>query len=316
MPEKARAYAWVAYMISREPEEFYKLLKYGTPSNELIKLTQRRVFMHVDKDDIRRVTFPLSPNKAAGQKLLYQATQDIVEFNKRIPLGAYNSFLEAKQLVKARRADTTANIHMVAEAIFSRVATEFKVEVLFSFDSINAWINAKYGKTLNYITIRKALELLDSKFIITVREWGQRGVRDKATKIYVHLDSEWRNGELSDCDEWILATSSAMNAVYARESTARQDVLAARFQHYLENYADKPEVAREWPQSKVASSTPQDDIIAPEAEKVSVAVVARKQEHEEIDIDRLLGGVVQPVQAYESDTGFDMFEIFEELGIH
>jgi hypothetical protein len=299
--ERSRASAWVSHMLSHKPEEIYRVLRYGTPSDELIKLSQRKIFMHVDKDDIRGVRFPESLNKSKGQKLLYKTAQDVIEFKKRIPLGMFYAYNEAKFMIKHRRQDTTQNILMVAEAIFSRAAAEFKVEVLFSFDSINAWITEKYGKILGYQTIRKALEYLEEKAFITVREWGQKNVRYKATKIYVNLDSTWRRGEISEADEWILYNSAAMNAVYSRESTARQDVLAANFQKFL---AEQEETKRKIDAEEPIHVIHRRRTLAMNAtigavkteEKVYFNGIEMQEVWDDEFIDRLLGSLVQPVQ--------------------
>jgi hypothetical protein len=297
MDEKSKAYTWVAYMLTHQPEEIRNLLKYGTPSDKLIKLSRRRVAIHVDKDDLRAITFPVTLSKSAGQKLLYKAAQDIVAFKAAMPVGMLAAYTEMKSTIKLRRSDATENVLMVAEAITSRGAAEFKNEILFAFDSINTWIKAKYGKTLGYVTIRKALELLESKFFITVREWGQRNVRHKATKIYVHLDSAWRKGKLSDADEWVLSNSAAMTAVYARESLSRQDVLEANFQNYM---AIQDELrALEGPAwSNIPRLFPAaDDTISTEPATVAVLdEIEFKEIWDDAYIDRLLGRLVPAMQ--------------------
>lgn len=241
MTDKSKAYTWVAYMITHQPEEMQNLLKYGTPSDKLIQLSNRRVEITVDKGDSRWMTFPISLNKSAGQKLLFKATKDLLAFKKLIPLGAFVALQDIQDTVKLRRKDAQENLLLVAEAILHRCATEFKAEVLFSFDSINAWIEAKVGKTLGYVTIRKAIELLEEKFFIKVREWGQKGNRRKATKIYVNFDSAmWKAGEyLADCDEWVTSAAHCMNAVYSRESTTRQDVLEVHIHRYSQKILDE-----------------------------------------------------------------------------
>lgn len=243
MTDKSKAYTWVAYMMTHQPEAMQHLLKYGTPSDELINLSNRKVQITVDKGDTRWMSFPISLNKSAGQKLLFKAAKDINTFKKLIPLGAYLTLRDIQESVTARRKDAQENVHLVAEAIMHRVASEFKSEVLFSFDSINAWIKAKCGKTLGYLTIRKAIELLESKFYLKVREWGERGNRRKATKIYVILDSRlWKSDELiSACDEWIMVNAHCMNDVYSRESIARQDVLEAHIHKYAASILDEDE---------------------------------------------------------------------------
>lgn len=294
-PEKARAYTWVAYMMQRHPEEFKKLLKYGTPSDEMIRLTYRRIFLHVDKDDVRRVRFPLSLHKSAGQKLLFKVTQDLYAYKLALPEALYHAFEEAKVLVKCRRADATANVLIVAEAVFSRAASEFKQEVLFSFDSINAWIKCKYGKILGYQTIRKALELLESKFIITVREWGQKGIRNKATKIYIHLDSSWRNCNLGKADEWILNNSSAMKAVYAREDFTRYSVKEAETQaHLAREQAKEPVIGPVWSTLVDLFGPKHDTIVEKPADAVPTTIVEEAWKND--DFNRFLGGLVSSMQ--------------------
>ncbi len=304
MTLKEKAYAWVAYMMTHRPEEIHRLLKYGTPSDELIKLSQRRVFMHVAKNEIRGITFPVSLSKSAGQKLLYKAAQDIQAFKKAIPVGMYYTFLEAKAIIKCRRADATANVLMVAEAVFSRGAAEFKPEILFSFDSINAWIKTKYGKTLGYQTIRKALELLEEKSFISVREWGQKNVRHKATKIYVNLDSSWRKMEFCDADEWITSNYAAMNAVYLRESSARQDVCAAQIHKYAEELIEQENSSDPvWEPAGRLFPAADDKILT----KAQVVPVEEEGLWDDAYIDRLLGRLVPAVQengsSYRESSG-------------
>lgn len=303
MTDKSRAYTWVAYMMTHQPEEMQHLLKYGTPSDKLIQLSNRNVEITVDKDDSRWMSFPISLNKSAGQKLLFKAAKDLAAFKKIIPLGAFITLQDIQDSVKLRRKDAQDNLLLVAEAILHRCATEFKAEVLFSFDSINAWIEAKVGKTLGYVTIRKAIELLESKFFLKVREWGQRGNRRRATKIYVNFDSSiWKASEhITACDEWVISSAHCMEAVYSRESTTRQDVLEVHIHRYSERILSEAVSViaggSAWP--ALPGLFPAVDATMDLAETSSAPMTLEEMLHE-LHINRFLGELVQPLQ--EDDT--------------
>jgi hypothetical protein len=235
--KKSRAYAWAAFMWQRHPDEMKKLLKYGTPSDELIFLADQK-FEYTVRGKRKFRSFPESLHKSTGQKLLFNAVAHVAEFKKEIPVLAYITYREIAAQVKLRRNDATTNMHMVAEAVFYRAAVEFKSEVLFSFDSINAWITAKYNKTLGYHTIRKALELLEAKFYIHVREWGVKGNRRRCTKIGLNFTKDTCASFLLDSDKWIFEGFAAFKAVESRETTARQNVLEVHIQNYLNRDQD------------------------------------------------------------------------------
>jgi hypothetical protein len=294
--KKSKAYAWAAYMWQRHPDEMKKLLKYGTPSDDLIKLAESK-FEYTVRGKTKFWSFPESLHKSAGQKLLFNAVKNVKLFVQSIPVLAFASYQELTSQLKLRRADTTENALLVAEAILYRAATEFKAEVLFSFDSINTWIKAKTGKTLGYVTIRKALELLESKFYLTVREWGTRGNRRKATKIYVHLDPKLATPEIAaGCDEWIISHANCMNAVYARESIARQDVLEANIHNYADSLiSEDPSILDDGPAWAPVRRlfTTSDDTM--EHAGTSSAPMTLEELLHEIQIDRHLGELVQPL---------------------
>jgi hypothetical protein len=296
MDIKSKAYTWVAFMMTHEPVEIAKLLKYGTPSEELIRLSNSRTEITVDVNDKRWMTFPVSLNKSAGQKLIFKAAQDVYAFKKLIPLGAYLALQEVKDLVKTRRKDTQDNIHLVAEAIMHRCASEFKSEVLFSFDSINAWIKAKTGKTLGYITIRKAIELLEEKFFLKVREWGVKGNRRRCTKIYVNFDSAmWTALEhLPACDKWILENSASMQEVYVRENTTRLDVLEAN----IHKYADRILLGET---SKARLFPASDDKLS--VDTLEIVNIEEEVLWDDAYIDRLLGSLVPSMHKDVSYSG-------------
>lgn len=272
-------------MTTQHPEEMKKLLKYGTPSDELIKLSNQRIELSVKGKKARFITFPESLNKAAGQRLLFNAVKRFAAYKITIPELAFNTFSNIVEQVHLRRADATTNVHMVAEALCFRAAVEFKAEILFSFDSINAWISEKYGKTLGYQTIRKALELLEEKLHITVREWGVRGNRRRCTKIHINFDYAMSVNLLPATDNWIFDGYAAYKAVESRESFARQDVLEVHIQRYLAKVADENAAAVWEPVPSLFN------------------VAGKESLYEEFDVDRFLGELVSTVQEAEPDTG-------------
>lgn len=280
-------------MWQRHPEEMKKLLKYGTPSDELIFLADQKFEYRVD-GKLKFRSFPESLHKSAGQKLLFNAVKNVDEYKKAIPVLAYVTYREVVAQVKLRRADATQNVHMVAEAIFYRAAVEFKPEILFSFDSINEWINTKYGKILGYQTIRKALELLEEKFHISVREWGVRGNRRRCTKIALHFTRETCASFLLDSDSWIFEGFDAFKAVEARESTARQDVLEHHIQRYLAKLEDDSAPAVWGPVPRLFPVV-DDRMVDTEIAEIS-AQFSEKVITYETYVDRLLGGLVPTLQ--------------------
>lgn len=241
---KAIAFAWAAYMISHEPEEIAKLLKYKNPSDNLRVLADKKITFTLSDGKVINSCFPLSLASSAGVKLLYNAVVNVNAYIKDLPRHALTMLLAIKFDVKARREDTRLNIQIVAEAILHRVASEFKPEVLFAFDSINTWIKSAYGKELGYLTIRKALEALEQQGYLVVREWGKRGVRTRCTKIYMIFDGK-PNVTLANVDDWLASVDHALMAVYSRESTTRQEVMAQKFYHYVEQLVETdPELSR------------------------------------------------------------------------
>lgn len=299
---KLRAYSWVAYMISHESEEIKHLLHYGTPSDRLIAISNRKSIKMMTSQGIeRKIFFPESLNKSAGQKLLYKIAVQITEFVKTTPIQAHNLFNDISDNLQVRRLDTRANFLMVAEAVCHRAASELKHEVLFAFDSINTWINAAYGKELGYHTIRKALETLQEQGFIKVNEWGSRGVRSKATKIEI-LPSALRNNILtytSNLDEWLLYKDHAMTKVYARESVTRQNVLEERIHHYADSLVEKEmSDGPVWPTLIFPLKTAKLDATAEVAEEIEF-----KEIWDDAYIDRLLGRLVPAVQETFTSTG-------------
>ncbi len=67
--DKPMAYAWVAYMVTHHPEEMARVRRFGTPSDELIKLAEEPVGMTLSDGKYKMITFPKSLNTRAGQKL-------------------------------------------------------------------------------------------------------------------------------------------------------------------------------------------------------------------------------------------------------
>lgn len=289
--KKSRAYAWAAFIWQRYPEEMKKLLKYGTPSDELIQLADKK-FEYTVRGLKKFRSFPESLHKSSGQKLLFNAVKNVDAFKKEIPVLAYVTYREIAAQVRLRRADATENFLMVAEAVFYRAAVEFKNEVLFSFDSINEWINTKHGKTLGYHTIRKALELLEAKFYVRVVEWGVKGNRRRCTKIALSFTKSTCASFLLDSDEWIMDGFAAFKAVESRESKTRQDVLEANIHKYL-NKLEEDSSAPAWPPVRRLFA-------ATSAKIVDVAETAAQENVKvleyEVDNNRFLGRLVPTLQ--------------------
>lgn len=240
--DKSRAYSWVAYMVTHESDEIKRVLKYGTPSDRLIELAAMPIEMKLANGTTKKVFFPESLNKRAGQNLLFQTAKRVTHYIRTVPLQAYSLYEDIKLNLKHRRQDTLSNYLMVAEAVCHRSASEYKHEVLFAFDSILAWIKAAYNKDLGYLTIRKALESLELAGFVKVHEWGVRGDRKKCTKIQITPDPrETILTYTSKVDDWLMSVDHAMFAVYTRENVARLDVLEERIHHYADQMALKDE---------------------------------------------------------------------------
>ncbi len=188
---------------------------------------------------------------------------------------------------------------MVAEAVLHRVACEFKHEVLFAFDSINTWVKSVYDKELGYLTIRKALEILIEAGFIKVNEWGKRGNRSKCTKIEIlPLKRNYILTYTSNIDDWLLFNDHAMNAVYRRESTTRQDVLESRFHHFADQIA--AEMMEESLYARGARLFPAKDAIMSVADEGFID--AMEKELSNVEIDRHLGTLVQSLQEDLTDS--------------
>lgn len=290
--EKSLAFTWVSFMMTREPEEIKKFLKYGNPSDRLIALAEVNIPMRVD-GYLKNVTFPYSLNTAAGKKKAYSICKRVSEFLQYIPTLAHNLLKDIKTDVKHRRSDTQSNIHMVAEAVLNRVATEFKPEVLFSFDSLILWVKTVYGKELGYLTVRRALEFLETAGYLKVVEWGKRGERSKATKIKVDLSpKEYILTYTSDCDMWLDCTAHGMTKVYARESGTRQDVLEAKIHHYIDQQEKEDTVVSRHAAGYRLFPTTDAKLVEQAA---SAAIDSEEVLWDDIYIDRLLGRMVQPL---------------------
>lgn len=240
---KAIAFAWAAYLITHASEEITQFRKFGTPSDELIALSNKKITLTLSSGTVETSCFPVSLNTRAGQSLLFNAVSQVNQYLKDLPRHALSVLNDIKVSIQARREDTRTNVQLVAEAILHRVASEFKPEVLFAFDSINAWIKAAYGKELGYLTIRKALETLEQQGYLVVREWGKRGVRTRCTKIYMLFKRKLTVSQ-AQVDDWLVSIDHALMAVYSRESVTRQDVMAQKFYHYVEQLVDSdPELS-------------------------------------------------------------------------
>jgi hypothetical protein len=292
--DKPSAYAWVAYAMTHYPEEMAWYRKRKTPSETLIKLSEQPVGMTMSDGKFKLVCFPKSLNTRAGLKLFYDVFTRIDLHLKSIPAKAFELLEHVKATVRNRRSDTQANIHMVAEAVMHRAACEFKLEVLFAFDSINAWIKAKYNKELGYVTIRKALEILAEAKVLKINEWGIRGNRSKATKIeLIPITREPILTYTSTVDDWLLHSDYAMMAVYKRESATRQNVLEKAIQHYADALVSENSIA-----SWLDMVVDVDDLTglfgATDGKMVEVEVTTVKETNDYFD--RLLGQLVPAVQ--------------------
>lgn len=296
---KTLVYSWAAYMWTHQPEEMKLFLKHGTPSETLIKLAENPIAMTMSDGKFKAFAFPQSLNSSTGQKTLYNALVNVKKYVYTIPIQAFATLEDIKTNLSVRRSDAKANTIMVAEAILHRAATEFKHEVLFAFDSINVWINTKYGKELGYLTIRKALEVLVEQKFIKVNEWGKRGNRSKCTKIEF-LPKEYILTYTSTLDDWLLFSDHAMTAVYRRESTTRQDVLEARFQTYIDELQEESVVEQRVTEflssGRKLFKSPRVTIVEQEETIVS-------EENIDVEIDRFLGGLVSAVQEDGSYSG-------------
>lgn len=294
--EKAIAYSWVAYMMTHQPDEMKRVLKYGTPSNDLIRISEQPVGMTFKDGKYKMITFPKSLNTTVGQRLLFEVAVSVSKYLQTIPIQAYELFQEIKTTLSNRRKDTLSNYLMVAEAVCHRAAFEFKHEILFAYDSILSWVNSVYDKDLGYLTVRRALEALQDAGFIKVREWGKRGNRSKCTKI--ELTSPSREPILtytSKVDSWLMDNDPAMFAVYARENTTRLDVLEQKFHHFAD------EVAQD--ESRFAEGHrlfPATDGKLIEAGNVSVDSESNGVWND-VYIDRLLGGLVLTLQEDGTD---------------
>lgn len=231
-------------MMTHQPEEMKHLLKYGTPSDSLIKFSEIPVNLLGKKSIL-----PVSLNTAKGQKLVYSAAVRINKWLKAIPSQAYSHFMHITDNLQVRRADTRNNYLMVAEAICHRAASEFKPEVIFAFDSINAWIAAKYNKELGYQTLRRALETLQEQGFIEVTEWGVKNNRHRATKIKVPMERNYILTYTSKVDDWLLFNDHALTKVYSRENATRLNVLEAAIHAYAEKVLDDEQWVTEWRKS-------------------------------------------------------------------
>lgn len=292
--DKHTAFAWVAYMLTHEPDEMRNILKYGTPSDRLILLAETPRLLTVG-GKLRKVTFPESLNKAVGQKSLFKITKRVASYLQTIPVHSYALLQQIKTKLKARRADTLSNYLLVAEAVCHRAASEFKAEVLFAFDSINTWIKAVYNKELGYHTIRKALEAIEAAGFFKINEWGVRGVRTKATRIELRTSEEYILTYTSNhVDDWMIYLDHGLTKVYNRESTTRQDVLEAQI-HY---FADR--MSAELAESKNAHYARGIRLFdVADGKILTEAQIVPLEEQEIWDdayIDRLLGRLVPTLQ--------------------
>jgi hypothetical protein len=297
-PDKAKIFAWTAYMLTHQPEEMKRVLRYGTPSENLITISEQPVLMTTVDGKTKLITFPESLNTRKGQRLLFEAAQRVTEYIRTVPVQAHTLYEEIKTTLRHRRKDTLSNYLMVAEAVCHRAASEFKHEVLFAFDSIIEWVKSVYQKDLGYLTVRRALEALQDAGFFKVREWGMRGNRSKCTKIEIMTSR--RNYILtytSKVDDWMMYLDHAMMKVYARESTTRQDVLEQRIHHFADQVIqDDSRYAEGY---RLFAST--DAKLVEEVTEVAVEI--NEGLWDDVYIDRLLGRLVPTVQKVLTDSG-------------
>lgn len=296
--EKSIAYAWVAYMFTHESKELKRVYRYGTPSDELIALAERKVSVTLADGTVKEISFPISLNKRSGQQLLYTAILKISNYVRKIPLHALSWLKDLTKDLKVRRADARTNILMIASAIAHRASCEFKPEILFAFDSINAWISAVHNKQLGYLTIRKALEVLQDQGFISVREWGKRGTRSRCTKIGIVLPAQVIVSQ-SETDQWLSGLDHGLMAVYSRESVTRQDVLEQKFYHYIDQVAVPQEESRYAQGARLFPSKSGKIIVSAEAQ---IIYNDKDITHDSVDINRLLGRLVHPVSQDEAHS--------------
>jgi hypothetical protein len=291
---KHNAYSWVAYMFTHEPEEMKRVLRYGTPSDKLIELSNRRICVNIASSDAEKyLTFPVSLSTSRGQKALHEIVTRFYLHVKCIPIKMYNLFQHVKASVRHRRSDTQKNVLLVAEALMHRAATEHKMEVIFAFDSLNSWIKAVYGKELGYHTLRKALEFLQEQDILQVKEWGVRGNRHKATKILLRSSEKSVLEYSAEIDSWLMSGDLGMMAVYARESVTRQNVLEKAIHHFADMIISENQFTS-WADMYV-DITDLDSVFSVSDDRlVEVEITTVKETNDYFN--RLLGEVVPAVQ--------------------
>lgn len=297
--EKSLAYAWVAYMLTHESKELRRVYRYGTPSDELIVLAEKKVTVTLADGKAKEICFPVSLNKRSGQQLLYTAIVKVSNYVRKIPLHALSWLKDLTKDLKVRRSDARHNILLVAEAVAHRASCEFKSEVLFAFDSINSWVSAVYGKQLGYLTIRKALEVLQGQGFISVREWGKRGVRTRTTKIGIILPAQIIVSQ-SETDRWLSGLDHGLMAVYSRESVTRQDVTEQKFHHYIDQVAAQQEEDSRYAEgARLLPSKSGKIVVSAEAQ-----IIYNDKEivHDNTNVNRLLGRLVHPVSQDEANS--------------
>lgn len=287
-------------MCSREATEIDHFLKYGNPSDRLIGLSEAKFVMRVD-GHLKNVEFPYSLNTAAGKKKAYSIIKKVRQYINDVPSLAYGLLLDVRKNVTHRRSDTQNNIQMVAEAVINRVASEGKPEVLFAFDSIITWVKTAYGKELGYLTIRRSLELLQAQGYLTVVEWGKRGKRGRCTKIKVDLNFEREFEDFSvEAELWVEFTAPIMDAVYARESTTRQDVLEAQIHFYADQVLVEANAESRHAQGARLFTKSSARIVTDASDEVVLETIEKVFYNDEDYVTGLLGELVSTVQAYGS----------------
>lgn len=295
---KHNAYSWVAYMFTHQPEEMQRVLRYGTPSDELIRLSNKRIYVSTASSTKKKIlTFPVSLSTSRGQKALYEIATRFYLHVKCIPIKMYNLLQHVKDNIRHRRSDTQKNVLLVAEALTHRAASEYKTEVIFAFDSINTWIKAVYGKELGYHTIRKAIELLQDQGVLEVSEWGVKGNRHKATKILLKSREKSVLAYSPEIDSWLTAGDAGMMAVYARESTTRQNVLEKAIHHFSDMIMADQKVTS-WLDMTIDMNNVAGMFDLSDASIVEVEVTTVEETNDYFD--RLLGELVPAVQEIDS----------------
>ncbi|GAA3194048.1 hypothetical protein ACFO1B_03785 [Dactylosporangium siamense] len=241
--DKSQGYRWVTWLRSHHRSEFARILRYGTPSDELVALAEFPVLLRsAHESEMEWVEFPLSLSRRSGQALLFETAKQVDSYMKSIPMFSWTTVSSCREISSTRRTwEMRRSAELVAEAILYRAAVEFVNTVLCAYSTIQTWISKAHGVELSLLGIGNALrwwsEVEGSPF--SVLEWGQRGGFGQPTRIRIRFGTEvgatpsptpeapartsprrptgtTRSFRASQeqADEWVLSYAHAMNAVY------------------------------------------------------------------------------------------------------